>query len=142
MKGFTKDNAFHPITDKKGVRKKEGKSIMPSGIKLPSLRRSRDSDSGEIPPNEIYDESILTKYDGRYFRVSEEAGSSLAVDEYEEVNDNLFKHKGTVIFTQGGEETNNLLEVTGGAKKTKWGYELSDEKEFLAGLKSAGALEN
>lgn len=43
MKGFTKDNLFHPLTDKKGIRRKEGKSINPSGIKLPSLRKSRDS---------------------------------------------------------------------------------------------------
>lgn len=143
MKGF-KDpqGTFHPTKNDSGVRKKGGKSIIPSGIKLPSLRKQRETDSGEIPPNEIYDESQLIKYNGRYFRVREEMGGSLAVDEYQKINDDMFKQKKNIIFTQGGEETNNLLDVTGGAKKTEYGYELVDEMKFLQGLDGTGVMDD
>lgn len=44
MKGF-KDpvGKFHPTKNNNGVRKKGGKSIITSGIKLPSLRKQRET---------------------------------------------------------------------------------------------------
>jgi len=109
-----------------------------------SVRKARDTDSGEIPPEKIFDKNRLTKHDGRYFLIAEGYPDTLAVDEYEKVNDNLFKLKRTILFSQSGEETEELLRVTGGGKKFKalgGVFGLADEKKFLEGLDSSGALQ-
>ncbi|MCP6727437.1 MAG: hypothetical protein KJI69_05510 [Patescibacteria group bacterium] len=100
-------------------------------------------DSGEIPPNEIYDSDILEKLDGRYFLVKEGHPDTLAVDEYTKVGTNLFKHERTVYFSQDGEETQEILRRVGGGAKSKSSgyYGLANEMKFLRGLKSAGALD-
>lgn len=44
MKGFTKDGKFHPITDyKKGIRKLRDQKEKTQGVKLPTIRKARDS---------------------------------------------------------------------------------------------------
>ena len=104
-------------------------------------RMSRDQDSGEIPPIEIYDNSRLINYNGRYFLVGEYYPNAVGIDEYEKVSNDLFKYKKSIAFTQDQDGTNDLLEVTGGGKKTKYGYELVDEKKFLEGFDSATGLD-
>jgi len=120
----------------------------PQDLQFPNLhsieRKARDTDSGEIPPEKIFDKNRLTKHDGRYFLIAEGYPDTLAVDEYEKVNDNLFKLKRTILFSQSGEETEELLRVTGGGKKFKalgGVFGLADEKKFLEGLDSSGALQ-
>jgi hypothetical protein len=119
----------------------------PQDLQFPNLhsieRKARDSDSGEIPPEKVFDKNRLTKHDGRYFLIAEGYPDTLAVDEYEKVNDNLFKLKRNILFSQSGEETNELLRVTGGGGRLKHvgGFGLKNEKKFLEGLDSSGALQ-
>jgi len=100
-------------------------------------------DSGEIPPDEIYDSDILDRLDGRHFLVREGYPNTLAVDEYTKVGTNLFKHKRTVYFAPDAEEANETLRMVGGGAKSKHSgvYGLADEMKFLRGLKSAGGLD-
>jgi len=107
------------------------------------VRKARESDSGEIPPEKIFNKERLTKHDGRYFLIAEGYPDTLAVDEYKKVNDNLFKLKRNILFSQSGEETEELLRVTGGGGKLKHvgGFGLVNEKKFLDGLDSSGALQ-
>jgi len=110
---------------------------------IEKIRKARDTDSGEIPPEKIFDKNRLTKHDGRYFLVAEGFPDTLAVDEYEKVNENLFKLKRNILFSQSGEETQELLRVTGGGGRLKHvgGFGLKNEKKFLEGLESSGALQ-
>lgn len=106
------------------------------------LNRDRNpSDSGEIPPLSIFNKDRLTKHDDRYFLVETDSMGNLSVDEYTKKAENDFKFKRHIIFTQGSEQTTDLLDVTGGFEKTEFGLELADEKKFLEGLDSSGALE-
>lgn len=107
------------------------------------VRNARESDSGGIPPEKIFDKERLTKHDGRYFLIAEGYPDTLAIDEYEKVNDNLFKLKRNILFSQSGEETEELLRVTGGGGKLKHvgGFGLVNEKKFLDGLDRSGALQ-
>ena len=41
MKGFTKDNKFHPITDYKGVRKSRDQTTKTEGIRTTSIVRKK-----------------------------------------------------------------------------------------------------
>jgi len=143
MKGFTRNKKFVPMTDyKKVTRKSRDPEVKTQGVRL--ARKARETDSGEIPPEKIFDKNRLTKHDGRYFLVAEGYPDTLAVDEYEKVNDNLFKLKRNILFSQSGEETEDLLRTTGGGKKFKalgGVFGLADEKKFLEGLDSSGALQ-
>ncbi len=102
-----------------------------------------EQDSGEIPPEEIYDKDRLTVHDGRYFLVAEGYPDTLAVDEYQKLKNDLFKHVGTVYFAQDKEDWEETLRMTGGGGKSKYSgvYELQNEKKFLDGLDRAGGLD-
>ncbi len=100
-------------------------------------------DTTGIPPKHLLNDDRLTKHDGRFFLVDENTSQgTLSVDEYLKKSKDLFELKKTVLFSQSQESTNDLLDTVGqGAKKTEFGYELTDEKEFIKGLDSAGGLE-
>jgi len=97
-----------------------------------------------IVPQHLFNDDRLTKHDDRYFLVQEDmALGTLAVDEFTKKAKDLFELKQNILFSQSSEETSELLDVTGGGKKSSTGgsLELANEKKFLEGLDSAGALE-
>jgi len=100
-------------------------------------------EDSEIPPKHIFDEDRLVKHDNRFFLVEEGFADSLAVDEFAKKAKDLFEFKRHIAFTQSAEQTTDLLEVTGGGKKSFGGegLELANEKKLIEGLDSSGALD-
>lgn len=90
-----------------------------------------------VVPEHLFDDKRLTKHDDRYFLVQETFPNAIAVDEFTRKAKDLFEFKRNVIFTQDFEGSKDLFDVVGGGKDD----ELDDEKKFLEGLQSAGALD-
>ncbi len=101
-------------------------------------------DTSGTPPKHLINDDRLTELDDRFYLVDEDMNlGTLAVDEYKKRAKDLFEFKRHILFSQTPEETTDLLDVTGGGKKSSTGgsLELKDEKSFIKGLDGAGALQ-
>ena len=120
---------------------KQVKTI-PKGFEPATTRAKQtmdEQDSGEIPPETVYDKSILLKKDGRFFLVDHNASyGTLAVDEYEKDGKD-FKLVRNIYFSQG-EDTSDILNSAGAYDNTS-GFELVSDERVLDYLEGAGSLQ-